>query len=116
MKFRAFKTFRKVSTDVAEVVLYLRNELAVTLSELQTGLNKLGLDENFEGFIYDGAIAANTEIAIRNKLDTIPRYRVILKSTLYEIQDGATEWTQDFVYIKNANATTEASVKILFLK
>lgn len=92
---------------------YLYKENRQNLENIQLVLNNLTFD-NFNGFIYEGSIAASTELAIPNQLrPVIPSNRIILRSDSVNIVDGQ-EWTADNVYIKNVGGTT-ANVKILFL-
>lgn len=114
-KFRNFKVFPSVRNDIDEVVKYLKGELANILVDLQTGLSKLELVENFNSFLYTGTIAAGATAEIRNSLATIPRYRIILRSTGASIDDGVTEWTNNFVYLRNSGGSS-ATVTVLFLK
>ena len=88
------------------------------LKELATGLKRLTFVENFESFeTGTTTLAANTETAIRNELDFIPTKMIILKQTGNAlITAGTTEWTSNFLYIQNHDASNDAEVNILFLK
>lgn len=119
MRFTNFKEFR----GVLQVADYLATDLANFLRDLRFGLDRLSFDENFEGFIVeDIEIGVGAELKIRNQLrNIVPSQRLILrgKAGTENIVDGDTEWTTNFVYLKNNGATaitTATKVKVLFLK
>jgi len=116
MKFPGFKEFDSRIPSLTQIFDYLRIEHTANLKELVTGLNRLTLDENFLSFTVSVEIPAGQETAIENKLrGSIPSHRIITRSNVAEIVDGATAWTKEFVYLKNLGATN-AQVTVIFLK
>lgn len=114
MKFFAFKEFRGLASDM---VAYLREDLKKTLKELQIGLTRLSFLDNFVSFEVEVTIPAGDELAIRNELRTrIPDQRLIVRGNDNSpyIVDGDTEWTMDYVYLKNTGAGT-ATATVVFL-
>ena len=103
MKFLEFKEFRGMANDVLS---YLRFDLKKTLKELQTGLARLTLTDNFEAFSVEVTIGAGAELEIRNRLRSgkIPSQRIFVRGNSKDIVDGDTEWNQNFVYLKNTGA------------
>lgn len=94
----------------------LRN-LPSLLKELAVGLRNLSFADNFDSFQTEVTIAANTEKQIRNQL-TKPAssYIIVRKSNGSEVADGPTEWTSDFLYLKNYDATNAVTVTVIFFK
>jgi len=89
----------------------------VTRSELLTGLGQLKFLENFHCFVATVTIATGVEERIRNKLDPkIPAYRIIVRETgdTGKLIDGDTEWTNQYVYLKNAGAGSVTATVIFF--
>lgn len=117
MKFSSFKEYRDEQADVDRVAKFLRIDLTKTLRELTNGLTKLSLSDNFEGFIEEVTVPASSELAIRNAMrnGVIPSYRVFIRGASSTIEDGDTEWTKDFVYLKNTDSS-DKTVTVLFLK
>lgn len=120
MRFVAFKEFRGlINTGIEDIVEYLRTDMKKVLRELQLGLTKLSLLDNFEGFSAEVTIAAGAELAIQNQFRNgkIPSQRIIVKggSGSQNIVDGDTAWSVDFVYLKNTGASS-ASATVIFLK
>ena len=113
-KFSGFRKFRAGST-LAEVVSYLQTGLALSFSELQSGLQFLSLSDNFESFEAVVTIPAMTEIPIPNKMGLVPSKRLIVRSNSSSIVDGDEAWTADFVYMKNTGASA-ATATIVFLR
>ena len=82
---------------------------------LSVFLRDLTFKDNFRSFTYDGTILANTEAKIRNKLTVRPNSYIIrfqIGNAL--VTAGSTDWDDNFVYIKNHDATNSAAVKITF--
>ena len=113
MKFRTIQPY----AEPTEVEDYLSNTLRLGLLDLVTGLQSLDFLDNFEAFTYEGTITAGQEVEIRNQLPGVtPSSRIILRhSGDPAIVDGDTEWSTDFVYLKNAGSVS-ATVKVLFLR
>lgn len=92
-------------------------DIKTLLRELGTGLTKLTFEENFQSFESEQTIAANTEVAIRNQLDSVPTEMLITKQTGNAlITAGDTAWTSNYVYVKNHDASNSATVKVRFFK
>lgn len=115
MIFGRFKEFRSPFATPLEIGRYLSEQLAQVLRELSLGLTELRLTENFKGFKTTVTIAAGAEAKIRNELRTvIPTERLIVRGDSGSIVDGGTEWTKDFVYLKN-DGLADATVTVIFL-
>ena len=120
MNFSSFKEFRHLLTPAIEDVgRFLSVDLTKTLRDLAVGLTKLSFLDNFESFSVEVTIATGVEIEIRNQLRSqlIPTQRIIVrgKSGTEDIVDGDTEWTNQFVYLKNTGASS-ATVTVMFLR
>jgi len=116
MKIPDFKEFGNRLPTMESVLDYLKIEHSLNLRELITGLKNLDFQNNFQSFEVTVTIPATTEIAIENKLrNAIPSKRLIVRSNVAEITDGAAEWTRQFVSLKNTSATP-ATVTVIFLK
>lgn len=118
MKFTGLREFRAVGTEeIFDVVKYLAVDLVTSLRELTNGLRRLSFADNFDSFQDTVTIASGAEARIRNQLDSIPTGYLKIKSNPggVNVVDGDTEWTNDFVYLKNSGATS-ATVTAVFLK
>lgn len=85
----------------------LTRNLAVLLRDLTFG-------DNFRSFTWSGTIKAGAEKRIRNTLTLRPNSYIIR----YQTGDGlvtasGTDWTDDYVYMKN-NGSNDVTVKITF--
>jgi hypothetical protein len=130
MKFGSFKEFRNDSSEIGEIVSYLRNELASSLRELTSGLKRLTFANNIQSFtttVID--LAPQAEAIIQNQLidnrtRVIPSGYLLIKSKSgndsngnplvnnvpVNIVVGDTQWTTDYLYLKNVgsqNATLQ---------
>jgi len=114
MKFSGFKIFRSRDT-IEEVIRYLSVELANSLKDLSSGLNKLKLSDNFEGFEATFNFNGSDEQAFRHNAGFIPSQRIILRATSFEICDGDTPWTKEYVYLKKTTAGS-ATATVIFLR
>ena len=122
MRFTQFKEFKEAdpNTGTLETVIsYLFADMPKTLRELSYGLTKLTFADNFESFKVSVTIPATSELAIRNQLRSgqIPTERIIVrgKSGAENVVDGDTDWTKQFVYLKNVGASA-ATVTVLFIR
>jgi len=113
--FREFKVKALQAISNEEIAKYLSFDLVYSLRELTLGLRRLTLNDNFQSFTVTVTIGAGSETAIRNELEEIPTGRIILKSTSGDIVDGDTEDNLNFVFLKNAGATS-ATVKVIYIK
>ena len=123
MKFTSFKEFRTRIGDINDIVEFLKVDLTTTLRDLAVGLNKLTFVDNFDSFKTTVTIPATKEVQIRNEIrnattgeNVIPTQRIIVRSNVAEIVDGDTEWSREQLYLKNTNATTDATVTVVFLR
>lgn len=86
------------------------------LKNLANGLRKLTFGDNFESFEVEVEIAANTEKKIRNELSNIPSCVIIDPKGNALVTRGSTDWTTDYVYLKNHDSTNSSTVKAIFFK
>lgn len=118
MKFSKPREFKAGSqVKVTDLVAFLGG-LNVFFKELFEGLTKLRFEDNFRGcWIEENLIIpASSELEIRNQVrGTIPTKWILVKRTGNTIVDGDTEWTQDFVYLKNSGVA-DVTVSVLFLQ
>jgi len=135
MKFSYFKEFRKDTSDISEVIDYLRNELSSTIRDLASGLKKLSIEDNFQSFSVNVVdLASQAEISIQNQIidnavRVIPSGFIIVRqrsgrdslgallnnNVPVSIVDGDTEWTTSRLYLKNVG-TQAASFTVTFLR
>lgn len=91
-------------------------------AELETGLRRLDFANNFNSFEVEVTVPDQTETVgdykIRNQFDPhIPTGMLIIKQTGNAfVTAGDTEWTKDYIYIKNHSTTIDAVVKLVFFK
>jgi len=111
-KFAGFKTL-KTATSVNEIVTYLSTAMATTLRELQSGLYKLSLTDNFESQVLEVEIPASTTSGYTHRLGSIPTGRLILRANGSTIDDSDTPWTKEVVYFRNSGAATITATIIL---
>lgn len=114
MKIQRPKRFR-LGRTAEEIVQYLEFYLANTLADITTALNNLTFKDNFKCFETTVTINAGQELAIQHNLGVVPTGRLILKSTSYEIRDGDTAWTSEYVYLKNVGAAN-ATLTVVILR
>ena len=103
MKIQRPKKFR-IGTTLEEVIQYLELYLARTLTDITTCLNRLSFEDNFQSMQTEVTIAAGQELAIRHNLGTVPTGMLTLRTTGTGIIDGATAWTEDYIYLQNSSA------------
>lgn len=118
MRFSNFAEFKdSAQLSVQVLARYLSKELASVVRELRNGLSKLDLTNNFESFEWTGTIPASSELAIRNQFrdGIIPTKRIIVRATGHGVVDGDTEWTGNYVYLKNTVASA-VTATVIFLK
>lgn len=94
------------------------NTLPKLVKELGVTLKDLSFDDNFDSFTVENqAIPANTEIKIRNEMQTRPTKYLILKQTGNAlVTAGDTAWDDNFIYMKNHDAANPATITITFFK
>lgn len=111
-KFSGFRTF-KVGQTVQDVIDYLSKGLSISLKELQAGLTKLDLEENFESQAIQITVPAGAEVGISHNLGVIPTKRLIVKANGSTIDDGTTPWTKKAVYFRNTGASAVTATIVL---
>lgn len=83
---------------------------------LAAGLERLRFEDNFESFQITLVIPAGSESKLRNQLKFIPsKYIVLFQQGNGLVTAGDSQWTPDFLYMKNHGAAT-VTVKLLFLR
>lgn len=117
MRFYKFTKF--VGENLEDVVKYLKN-LEADFRSLFVGLNKLNIKDNFDGFMWEGLIAASGTATITNPLGQIPQHRVILRvrptgAGTVIITDSLNAWTSDLVYLSNVG-TVDANIIVFFIR
>jgi hypothetical protein len=135
MKFGVFKEFRKDSSDIEDVVKYLKNELSNIIRELSVGIKKLSFKENFQSFTVDVIdLGPGEEVEIQNRLidntvRVIPSGYLITKSMAGRKADGSkeinnvpisivvgdSEWTTEKLYLKNVGSKV-STFTVVFLR
>ncbi len=117
MKLPALRVFTAaVKPTFDQVVSYLQREHSSNINDLVILLKRLSFSDNFESFQETVIIPATAEVAIENKLrGAIPTQRLFVRSNSADVVDGDTEWTENFVYLKNLGAS-EATVTVVFIK
>ncbi len=118
MRF-SFKQFRQVLTEATpkEISDYLQFDLAQALRDLQAGLRRMTLEENFESFQVTETLPANTEVKIRNELRTkVPSGKFIIRGGVnsHLVTDGVAEWDLNFVTLKNSHASALTVTVVFF--
>lgn len=103
MKIQRPKRFR-IGRTAEEILQYLEVYLANTLQDITTALTRLTFQDNFRSFEVEVTLAAGQELAIQHNLGVVPSGKLILKSTGYQVRDGDTAWTSDYIYLKNDGA------------
>lgn len=114
MKFSGLKIFRSGQT-IDEVVRYLGVDLANSLRDLSTGLGKIRLLDNFEGFEATFTFAGSDEQSFRHNIGFIPSQRIVVRADFSTIIDGPTAWTKEFVYMKKTDAGA-GTATVIFLR
>lgn len=114
MKFLGLKVYRG-GDAIEDAVSYLRVDLANSLRDLSTGLSRLKLQDNFEGFMTEVIFTGAGEVGIRHNLGYVPSMRIIVRSTVPDIVDGATPWDENFVYLSKASSGA-GTATVVFLR
>lgn len=112
MIFKFFDRFLR--GDTAES--YLINSYNRMIDDLNTGLSRLRLSENFESYTTSVTINSGAELAIPHNLGVIPNGFIVLRQEGNgNIVDGDTAWTESVVYLQNVGAAS-ATIKVIFLR
>jgi hypothetical protein len=114
MRFLGLKVFRGGET-LQDAISYLQVELANSLRDLTTGLGRLKLLDNFEGFEAQVSFSGAGEVAIRHNLGYTPSQRIIVRASASDIIDGTTPWDNNFVYLQKTGAGA-ATATVIFLR
>jgi len=114
MRFLGLKIFRGGDT-LDDALNYLSVDLANSLRDLTTGLGRLKLLDNFEGFEAQVSFPGAGEVAIRHNLGFVPSQRIIVRATASDIVDGDTAWSTSFVYLKKTGSGS-ATATVIFLR
>ncbi len=82
------------------------------------GLRRLSFVENFDAFQVSVTIPANSELKIRNVLQpqTIPTSFLLTNHSGAIILKGSTEWSKEWVYLRNASSTSTATADVVFFR
>jgi hypothetical protein len=98
-----------------DVLLYTIPKLT---KELGVVLKDITFLDNFRSFqVVDQTIAANTEVKFRNSLNIIPSTMIINKQTGNGlVTAGDTSWDNNYIYVKNNDASNSVTVTITFLR
>ena len=93
------------------------NTLPGLVKELGVLFKDLSLEDNFSSYkIEDLALPANTETKIRNGLDhLLTKYLIVKQTGNALITAGDTVWTNDFLYLKNHDASNSATISTILL-
>jgi hypothetical protein len=89
------------------------------LSDLRRVVYQLTFVDNFRAWETTQTIAANTEVAIPNAFQNgaIPTKWIVSDHRGNGIVvRGDTEWTSDYVFLKNRSATDSVTVTVLFFR
>lgn len=95
---------------------FINKNIVNILKDLANGLRKLTFGDNFDSFEVNATITANTEYKIRNQLTTIPNYVIIDAKGNALVTRGDTDWSLNYVYLKNHDSTNSSTVKAIFFK
>jgi len=94
---------------------YLSKDLKLNLREIQNAFKRITFDDNFQGWVEEYTIPASGELEILNKLGPlVPNYRIFLRGDTEHLSDGTSEWTSDYVYIRNSSGS-DVTATIAFL-
>lgn len=120
MKLAKMRIFDTYAPDVKLIHEFLSRDLAFNFQEIARALRSISFSSNFQGWVEEfdatgGVIEAGEEIQIVNRLGAIPSTRIIVGGTSPYIADGPSDWTINFIYLKNYGATDAENVRVLFL-
>lgn len=131
MKFNSFREFRLVgNATIADIIAYLRGDMADSMRNLSVGMSRLTLNENFKSFEVEVSdLASGSELRITNLLreggsKVVPRSFIIVynkKNGHYAVNDPLdpsnqdTAWDENYVYLRNSHPTQSASFRVAFL-
>ena len=115
MRLGILKEFRGAADGVVD---YLRGSLSENLRKLSVAFHRLTLEENFESFSATVTIPDGEELAIPNRLadGKVPTKWLIVRNweNGKDVEDGATGWNSEFVYLKNVGGDP-ATITAVFL-
>lgn len=95
-------------------------DLAQLVKELANGLRNLDFSNNFNGFqtTVSNDPTVSQDIKIRNELTFIPTKYIILsqEGNALITKHATNEWTSDYLYLYNNDASNAVTITVLFLK
>lgn len=92
-------------------------DLKSLIRNITNSLKSLTFSNNFKSFEETVTIPASTELQISNKLTTKPdKYIIVRKSNAAIVADGPTQWSNDFIYLKNYDSTDSTTITVIFFK
>ncbi len=93
----------------------LAKQAAKAFKDIEQYFREITVRDNFFREIWEGQIAAGAESKIRHTLEKVPEGYLILSDTSAAVGRGPTQWTTEFVYLKNNHSTDVATVKVAIL-
>lgn len=94
-------------------------EIPDLVRQLARGFSNLNFDDNFRCWSDTIEIPANTETRLSNKFrdGTVPTsYLIVDQTGGGNVMRGPTPWTTGYVYLKNYDATNDATLTVKFFK
>ena len=113
-----FRFFSKIieRDDSSEMFKDIVNSYNSLIRDLNTGLSRLKLGENFESNTRTVTIASAAELKIPHNLGAIPSgYLILRRSSNAVISDGGTAWDENNIYLTN-NGASSVTLTIVILK
>jgi len=95
-------------------------EVWAQIRAIASGVKDLTFGDNFISWETEVTIPAASEVAIRNQFrnSIIPTRWVVVnvEGSNSIVKGTATQWSEDFVSLKNLHASLSATVTVIFLK
>jgi hypothetical protein len=114
MKFVGIRRF--VGGTVTDIGNFLTQQFNPGIIDLFNGLFNLDLLDNFQSFKWSGTIVAGATVSLKNHLETIPRYWIVVDANGgNQIIRGATPWTVSFLNLKNYGSN-DSTITVLFFR
>lgn len=117
MIFRFFTRFVKnVNTPFQDDLNDLTDKYNDLVDDLNTGLSRLKLEENFESYKTQVTIPATSELKIPHNLGGVPSDRLILRQSGNGlVVDGPTDWDENNIYLRNEGLVS-VTITVLILR
>lgn len=116
-KFREFRLqrFQSANEKVESILNYLGIDLAYNFKDLVTGLRRLSFSNNFETYIITVTVpSGGSDLPIRHPLNKTPQGMLVIKNNgNYQVVDGTTAWTTNFVFLRNLGSSN-ATITVCF--